>query len=106
MKLTRKLRTLMVAAAAVFILAAPAYSWAHEQDHGWNHRTHYRSYSGGYAYGNYRHDNRLVWGDYAPRPWYPDRPRPGYWSEVPPPDYGPGIPFGFSLPGFSVYIGP
>ena len=89
MKLSRKLKTLMVAAAAVFILAAPAYSWAHDYNHGWNHRAHYRSYAA------YPIQHRAYWGDYG-RPWYRDQYR------------GPVYPgsFGFVLPGFSVYVGP
>ncbi len=89
MKLSKKLRTLMVAVAAVFILAAPAYSWAHD-GFGWNHRGYRHDYYRGYAV-----NHRAYWGDYG-RPWHRDYYR------------GPVYPgaFGIVLPGLSVYVGP
>ncbi len=92
----------MVAAAAVFILAAPAYSWTHDENRGWD-RPHVRHYSGYNTYENYGYRNYPVRG-WAPRVWYPERHR--HWAEVPVPPPDAGIPFGFYFPGFSVYVSP
>ncbi len=101
MKFFLKLKTLMVAAAAVFILAAPAYSWTHDGNRGWD-RPHHRHYSG-YAYEN-RVYGDPAWNGWTSRAWYPERHR--HWSEAPIPAYGAGIPIGIYFPGFSVYVGP
>lgn len=92
MKLSRKLKTLMVAAAAVFILAAtPAYSWTRDGNFGWNHRDYNRHN----VYRGYPVNHRAYWGDYG-RSWHRDH------------YHGPVYPgaFGINLPGFSVYVGP
>lgn len=93
MKLSRKLKTVMVAVAAVFILAAPAYSWTHGDNHGWNNRGDYRHY----PHRGYPVSQRAYWGDYG-RPWYG-----GYHRE---PVFPIGSSFGIVLPGLSVFVGP
>lgn len=96
---SRKFKLIALAGVllASLILAAPGYSFTHDDDFGRNygsdrggyHYYHHPGYYDGYRYG--------YWRPY--RPYY----RPYYY-------YGPAVSFGYpypyAAPGFSVYIGP
>ncbi len=95
MKLFGKLRTWIFAAAAVFMLAAPAYSWTYYDNfapaRGYYHQGGY----GDHAYSRpYRAHRRVI----VDGPWYVQRGYAPAMRSV--------IPFGFSVPGFSFFVGP
>ncbi len=94
MKLFGRLKTWIFAATAVFLLAAPAYSWTYS-DHFAPARgyTHQGSY-GAHPSRHFHAQRRVV----VERPWYAHR---GYAPEV-----RTVLPFGFSIPGFSFFVGP